>query len=97
MRLRNREKAVVIDVCDPQEYAAGHVTGSRSIPLASLDGSKDLPSNKALPLVVVCASGARASRAVGQLRKAGYENAKVLGGGLKAWREASLPVESSKG
>lgn len=97
VRLINREKAVVIDVCDPQEYAAGHVTGSRSIPLASLDGSKDLPSNKALPLVVVCASGARASRAVGQLRKAGYENAQVLGGGLKAWREASLPVESSKG
>jgi rhodanese-related sulfurtransferase len=45
--------------------------------------------------VVVCASGARATRAIGILRKAGYENARALAGGLKAWREASLPVEKS--
>jgi rhodanese-related sulfurtransferase len=96
VRLINREKAVVIDVCEKDEFAAGHVAGARSIPLSALDGSKDLPSNKALPLVVVCASGARATRAASQLRKAGHENARALGGGLKAWREASLPVESSK-
>lgn len=96
VRLINREKAVVIDVCEPAEYAAGHVTGSRSIPLGTLPGSKDLPSNKSLPLVVVCASGMRASRAAGTLRKAGYANAHVLAGGLKAWREANLPVEASK-
>lgn len=96
VRLINREKAVVIDVCEPAEFAAGHVTGSRSIPLGTLAGSKDLPSNKALPLVVVCASGMRASRAAGTLRKAGYANAHVLAGGLKAWREANLPVEAGK-
>lgn len=97
VRLINREKAVVIDVCEPAEYAAGHVAGSRSIPLGTLDGAKELPSNKALPLVVVCASGARATRAVGQLRKAGYANAQALAGGLRAWREANLPVASGKG
>jgi len=96
VRLINREKAVVIDVCEPGEYAAGHVAGSRSIPLGTLEGSKELPSNKALPLVVVCASGMRASRAAGTLRKAGYANAQVLAGGLKAWREANLPIEASK-
>lgn len=96
VRLINREKAVVIDVCEPAEYAAGHVAGSRSIPLGTLEGSKDLPSNKTLPLVVVCASGMRASRAAGTLRKAGYANAQVLAGGLKAWREANLPVEASR-
>ena len=96
VRLINREKAVVIDVCEPAEFAAGHVANARSVPLGSLEGSKDLPSNKALPLVVVCASGARATRAVGVLRKAGYEKAQALAGGLKAWREANLPVESSK-
>lgn len=96
VRLINREKAVVIDVCEPEEYAAGHVAGARSVPLGTLDGAKALPSNKALPLVLVCATGARASRAAGQLRKAGYANAQVLAGGLKAWREANLPVESGK-
>ena len=93
VRLINREKAVVIDVCEPAEYAAGHVLGARNIPLAGLDGSRDLPTNKQLPLVVVCASGARAARAAASLQKAGYANARVLAGGMKAWREASLPVE----
>jgi rhodanese-related sulfurtransferase len=96
VRLINREKAVVIDVCEPDEYAAGHVAGSRSVPLGTLGSASNLPTNKALPLVVVCASGARATRAVGQLRKAGYTNAQALAGGLKAWREANLPVESNK-
>jgi len=96
VRLINREKAVVIDVCEPEEYAAGHAAGARNVPLATLEGSKGLPGNKTLPLVVVCASGARATRAVGQLRKAGYANAQALAGGLKAWREANLPVESNK-
>jgi rhodanese-related sulfurtransferase len=96
VRLINREKAVVIDVCEPAEFAAAHVAGARSVPLGALQGAKGLPSNKALPLVVVCASGARATRAVGQLRKLGYANAQALAGGLKAWRDANLPIEASK-
>ncbi|RQO59313.1 sulfurtransferase [Paucibacter sp. KBW04] len=95
VRLVNREKAVLIDVCEPAEFAAGHVAGARNIPLASLEGHKSLPSNKALPLVVLCQSGARAARAAGTLRKLGYENAQPLAGGLNAWREANLPVEKS--
>ena len=93
VRLINREKGVLIDVCEPAEFAAGHAVGARNIPFGSLVGSKDLPSNKALPLVLMCASGARASRAAGLLRKAGYEQAIAVGGGMGAWREAGLPVE----
>lgn len=95
VRLVNREKAVLIDVCEPEEYAKSHVAGARNIPLSSLAGHKSLPSNKALPLVLVCQSGARATRAAGMLRKLGYENAQPLAGGLNAWREANLPVEKS--
>jgi rhodanese-related sulfurtransferase len=95
VRLINREKAVLIDVSEPDEFAKGHANGSRNVPLGKLEGSKDLPSNKALPLVVVCPTGSRASRAAGLLRKAGYEKAQALAGGLGAWREAKLPVEKS--
>jgi rhodanese-related sulfurtransferase len=96
VRLINREKAVVIDVCEPAEFAVAHVAGARSIPLGSLEGSKDLPANKTLPLVVVCASGVRSARAVALLRKAGFANAQSLAGGLRAWREANLPVDSGR-
>jgi rhodanese-related sulfurtransferase len=95
VRLMNREKAVVVDVCEPDEFAQGHVVGARSVPLASLDSSKDLPTNKTLPLIVVCASGARAQRAAASLRKRGHENVQPLLGGMKAWREANLPVETA--
>ena len=95
VRLINREKAVLIDVSEPAEFAQAHANGSRNVPFGQLEGSKDLPSNKALPLVLVCPTGARASRAVGLLRKAGYEKACALAGGLRAWREANLPMDKS--
>lgn len=95
VQLVNREKGVLIDVSEPAEFAQGHAVGARNIPFGQLEGHKQLPSNKALPLVVVCPTGARAGRAAGMLRKLGYEKAQVLAGGLKAWRDASLPVEKS--
>ncbi len=95
VRLINREKGVLIDVCEPAEYAAGHAAGAKSVPLGGIGDAKQLPSNKALPLIVICASGARSMRAVSMLKKQGYANAQSLSGGMKAWREANLPVERS--
>jgi len=99
VRLVNREKGVLIDVSEPAEYAAGHANGARNVPLSTLTGTelpaKQLPSNKALPVVLMCKTGARAQRAAGILQKQGYANAVAVQGGLAAWREASLPVEKS--
>ena len=95
VHLINREKGVLIDVSEPAEFAAAHPVGAKSVPLASLEASRDLPKNKSLPLVVVCPTGTRATRAIAVLKKLGFENARVLGGGLAAWRAANLPVENS--
>jgi rhodanese-related sulfurtransferase len=96
VQLINREKAVVVDVCDAAEFAAGHVSGAKNVPLNEFEAR--LPTvvkNKALPLILVCASGARASRAVAIAKKLGYQQAQSLGGGLKAWKEANLPLEKA--
>ncbi|GKS74750.1 rhodanese-like domain-containing protein [Acidovorax sp. SUPP950] len=96
VQLINREKGVVIDVCEPEEFAAGHVGGAKNIPLNQLE--ERLPQvvkNKALPIVLVCAKGPRAQRAVGIAKKLGYDNAQALAGGLKAWKDASMPVEKA--
>ena len=96
VQLINREKAVVVDICEPAEFAAGHVTGAKNIPLGDLEAKlPSLVKNKALPLILVCASGARSSRAVDIAKKLGYEQAQSLGGGLKAWKDANLPVEKT--
>jgi rhodanese-related sulfurtransferase len=95
VRLINREKGVLIDVSEPAEYAAGHAAGARNVPLGKLEGAKEVPSNKTLPLVLLCPSGARAGRAAALLRKAGHEKAVSLAGGTAAWREAGFPIEKS--
>lgn len=93
VQLMNREKAVVVDVCSPQEYAQAHIAGARSIPLGELEAKlPGVVKNKAVPVIMVCASGVRSGRAVAIARKLGYENARSLGGGLKSWRDANLPI-----
>lgn len=96
VQLINREKGVVVDVCDPAEFAAGHVSGAKNVPLDELEAK--LPGtvkNKALPLILVCSSGARSGRAAAIAKKLGYEQAQSLSGGLKAWKEANLPIEKA--
>ena len=94
IQLINREKAVVVDVCEASEFATGHVTGAKNIPLGELEARlPGMVKNKALPVILVCASGARSGRAVAIAKKLGYEQAQSLGGGLKAWKDANLPVE----
>jgi rhodanese-related sulfurtransferase len=96
VQLMNREKAVVIDVCEPDEFARGHVIGAKNLPLAQID--EKLPQwvkNKSTPVIMVCQVGARSSRAAAAARKLGYENAYSLSGGLRAWVAASMPTEKA--
>ena len=94
VQLINREKAVIIDVCEANEYATGHVGGAKNIPLNQLEEKlAGVVKNKALPVILVCQSGARSNRAVAIAKKLGYEQAQSLAGGLGAWRSANLPVE----
>ena len=96
VQLINRERAVMIDVRDATEYAAGHATGARNVPLDQLE--QKLPAtvkNKSLPVLLMCATGARAQRALATAKKLGYEQAQVVGGGLKSWKDANLPIEKA--
>jgi rhodanese-related sulfurtransferase len=96
VRLINREKGVLIDVGEPAEYAAGHAAGAKNVPFGSIEDAKLLPSNKGLPIVLLCPSGARAGRAAALLRKAGHEKAVAVAGGTGAWRAANFPTEKAE-
>ena len=96
VQLINREKAVVVDVCEAAEFAAGHVIGSKNIPLNQVEEKlTGAVKNKALPVILVCQSGARSNRAVAIAKKLGYEQAQSMAGGLNAWKSANLPLEKS--
>jgi rhodanese-related sulfurtransferase len=93
VQLMNRQRAVVIDVREAAEFVTGHVVSSKNIPIDQLEASKQLPKNKTLPVVLVCETGASASKGALMLRKLGFDNAHSLAGGLNAWRTASYPLE----
>jgi rhodanese-related sulfurtransferase len=90
--LINREKAIVVDVSDAATFAQGHVNGSKNIALDKLEGAKGLPGKKQTAIVVVSSNGSEATKGAAVLKAQGYENVQVLGGGLKAWAAANLPV-----
>jgi rhodanese-related sulfurtransferase len=97
VQLINREKAVVVDVSEADEFATGHVNNSKNVPFSQLDEKlTSLVKNKDLPLILVCTSGVRSNRAVAVAKKLGFTNAQSMAGGLKAWREANLPLEKLK-
>ena len=96
VQLINRERAVVVDVSETEEFAQGHVGGAKNVPVGQLEQRlPEVVKNKTLPLILVCPNGARANRALAVAKKLGYEKAQVLAGGLKAWKEANLPVEKA--
>ena len=96
VQLINRRDAVVLDVRDTGDYAAGHITSARHIPEAQLSGRmKELDKYKSRPIVVSCRTGSRAPAVSGALRKQGFPEAFALSGGIAAWQQANLPLEKS--
>ncbi len=96
VQLMNRDKAVVIDVCEPDEFARGHVIGAKNLPLSQLeDKLAQVVKNKSAQVIMVCQVGARSARAAATARKLGFENVQSLSGGLRAWTAASMPTEKS--
>lgn len=85
---------LMLDVREPDEYAAGHVPGARNLPLAEVAAAVDgLRAEDRTP-AFVCRSGMRSGTAAAQARKAGLTVQNVRGGML-AWERAGLPVERS--
>ena len=92
--LMNREDALVVDVREPNEFAAGHVLGAKNLPLARLSASgAELAKKKERPVIVYCDGGERSAKALAQLKKLGFTRVANLSGGLGAWQQAGLPVE----
>ncbi len=84
----------LLDVRTPAEFRAAHVPGARLAPLDRLDAREFLSDDggNSKPIYVLCQSGARASRAIAQLRRAGVSRCVLVEGGTQAWIDAGLPV-----
>lgn len=94
--LINRSNALVLDVRDEAEFASGHITEAKHIPLNALESRiAELAKYKNKPIVVNCQRGVRGAKACDILRKAEFTQVHHLQGGLNAWQEAKLPTIKS--
>jgi rhodanese-related sulfurtransferase len=94
--LINRGNAVVLDVRDDAEFAGGHITDARHIPLAQLaERIKEIQRFKNKPILVNCQAGPRSAKACDILRANQFARVNNLQGGLNAWVQAKLPVVKS--
>jgi len=91
--LINRNNVLVLDVREDAEFASGHITDAKHIPLAKLaERIKELEKFKDKPILVNCQAGVRSLKACDILRKHEFTKLHNLQGGLNAWIAAKLPV-----
>ncbi|MGE0858970.1 MAG: rhodanese-like domain-containing protein [Gammaproteobacteria bacterium] len=89
----NREGAVVVDIRNAADFAAGHIIDAVNFPLADLAQAGDkLKKYADKPVIVCCTSGNLAGQAARELKSQGIARAFALRGGIGAWRAENLPV-----
>ena len=92
-QLINQGKALIVDVREPAEFSTGHLRDAKNIPLAELSNRiGELDKFKSKAVITVCQSGTRSPKAAAQFKKAGFNEAFSLDGGIAAWQAQGLPL-----
>ena len=108
--LMQQQGAVVVDVREPHEYAAGHIPGAYNVPKDTVLTNADLVAlkDKQIPIMVYCRSGGRAGDVLDALAEDGFSYVMNIGGVLtwpygltteptaKPFAEAAAEVKASK-
>jgi rhodanese-related sulfurtransferase len=99
------EDTVLIDIREPMEYQRGHIPGAMIIPRGLLEFEilpalerlgRDIPLIE-YDIVLYCGTGGRSALAAKSLDSMGFRNVKSMDGGIVAWAEAKLPIQTPTG
>jgi len=90
--IRQNPGVYLLDVREPDEYAAGHIPGITLIPMGEVGARlAELPRDK--EIIVTCRTGNRSGQVADLLREQGFTNVHNMTGGIVAWEEAGYAVE----
>ena len=93
VQLINYQDALVLDVRDDSEFAAGHLPNAKHIPSEKIEERwTELQKFKEKPVVVVYRGGIRSNHASLVLKKNGFSQVVNLMGGIDSWKRAGLPM-----
>ncbi len=89
-----RGEAKLIDVREPAEHRAGHISDARLVPLSEFDAAEVCAclNDENCRIVVHCKAGSRARQAAEKIAAEGVAEVWSVRGGIEAWRAAGLPV-----
>ncbi len=86
---------LLLDVREPDEWAAGRAPSAVHLPMSQLPGRlAEVPADR--PVAVVCRSGHRSAQVTAYLLAHGRQ-ARNLDGGMTAWVQQGLPLEAEPG
>jgi len=89
------DRVMLLDVREPDEWAAGHAPEAVHIPMGDLAARlADLPADN--EVYVVCRSGGRSARVTAYLNANGWD-AKNVDGGMQTWQAAGRPMTADAG
>src|SRR6476661_3264795 len=87
--------ATVIDVREPEEWAAGHIPGAVHVPKSYLESRiEGAVPNRSQHVILYCASGNRSAWATRtMLEDLGYDNVESMTGGFTLWKDRGYEVD----
>ena len=78
-------KMMVIDARDSAQFAKGHIPGAVNMEWRQVLAKRNtIPKNK--PVLIYCNSGSLSAQAGFALRVAGWDNVRILQGGMEEWK-----------
>jgi rhodanese-related sulfurtransferase len=86
-------EAILIDIREENDWREGHAQGATHLSrgIIELEIEEQIPDLKQ-PIICYCGGGSRSALVAESLQKMGYENVRSMTGGLRAWKEAGLPL-----
>lgn len=105
-RMQENPKLLILDVREPYEFDAMHITGSINVPRGILESACEWDYEETLPelvqarereIVVVCRSGYRSVLAAHSMQVLGYEDVVSLQTGLRGWKDYDQPLVDAQG
>jgi phage shock protein E len=93
-KLIAEKKVVVLDIRTPGEFSTGRIAGAKNIDFQAPNFEQRIDGlDKTKSYLVHCASGGRSSHSLLLFKKHDFQSIYHLDGGIKAWKNAGLPVE----
>jgi len=98
--LESASSPYVFDIMSLKEYDTGHIPGATNLPVSKFEtmiekDDKLIAGTRSDPVVLVCQSDLQSIKMWKKMHKSGWENIRVLKGGMYKWKRSSLPVEKT--